>query len=269
MPFRREGSRWLLPALLGWVSLPMPASAESCCPILELRQYTLHPGQRDVLIDLFDREFVETQEAFGMRIVGQFRDLDKPDRFVWLRGFPSMDARATALAGFYGGPTWKAHRSAANATMVDSANVLLLHPARAGSGFSLDGLKRPQPGSAGPSRSLVVATIYYLDAPASDAFLELYERDVQPAHEGAGASVLGRFVTEGSANTFPALPVREGEHVLVVFSRFADLAAYERHLAELAGSTLWAETSRALSSRLERPPQTLRLSPTARSLLGR
>ena len=269
MPFRREGSRWLLPALLAWASLPRPASAETCCPILELRQYTLHPGQRDVLIDLFDREFVETQEAFGMRIVGQFRDLDKPDRFVWLRGFPSMDARAKALAGFYGGPAWKAHRNTANATMIDSANVLLLHPARADSGFGLDGLKRPEPGSAGPSRSLVVATIYYLDAPVSDDVLDLYERDVQPAHESAGASVLGRFVTDSSPNTFPALPVREGEHVLVAFSRFADLAAYERHLAELARSSRSAETSRALSSRFKHPPETLRLSPTARSLLGR
>ena len=28
------------------------------CPIVELRQYTLHPGKREVLIDLFDRELV-------------------------------------------------------------------------------------------------------------------------------------------------------------------------------------------------------------------
>ena len=44
-------------------------------PVVELRQYTLRPGQRDVLIDLFDREFIESQEAEGMAIVGQFRDL--------------------------------------------------------------------------------------------------------------------------------------------------------------------------------------------------
>ena len=75
-----------------------------CCPVVELRQYTLHPGQRDVLIDLFDREFVETQEAAGMRIIGQFRDLDHPDRFVWLRGFRDMTSRAKALTDFYGGP---------------------------------------------------------------------------------------------------------------------------------------------------------------------
>ena len=59
-------------------------------PVLELRQYTLRAGQRDVLIDLFDRELVETQEAVGMSVVGQFRDLDRPDRFVWLRGVTDM-----------------------------------------------------------------------------------------------------------------------------------------------------------------------------------
>src|SRR5437773_842113 len=77
---------------------------EPCCPIVELRQYTLHPGKRDVLIDLFDREFVESQEALGMKVIGQFRDLDDPDRFVWLRGFRDMASRAKALQDFYGGP---------------------------------------------------------------------------------------------------------------------------------------------------------------------
>src|SRR2546430_15188513 len=86
-----------------------------CCPILELRQYTLHPGARDTLIRLFDRELVETQEELGMRIVGQFRDLDEPDRFVWLRGFSDMVSRAEGLAAFYGGPGWKGHAPEAHA----------------------------------------------------------------------------------------------------------------------------------------------------------
>ncbi len=51
-----------------------------CCAVFELRQHALRPGQRDVLIELFDREFVETQEAVGIRIHGQFRDADDPDR---------------------------------------------------------------------------------------------------------------------------------------------------------------------------------------------
>lgn len=51
------------------------------CPVVELRQYTLHPGRRDALIDLFDREFVEPQEAVGMTVLGQFRNLDWFGRF--------------------------------------------------------------------------------------------------------------------------------------------------------------------------------------------
>src|ERR1700730_16316001 len=109
----------------------------TCCPIVELRQYTLHAGQRDRLIDLFEREFIESQEALGISVIGQFRDRDDPNRFVWVRGFPGLAARGEALAAFYGGPAWQAHRAAANATMLDSANVLLLRPAPGGSGFAL------------------------------------------------------------------------------------------------------------------------------------
>ena len=96
--------------------------------IVELRQYTLRPGRRDELIDLFERKFVDSQEAAGMTLIGQFRDLDDPDRFVWLRGFPDMESRNRALEAFYFGPVWQAHRGAANATMIDSDDVLLLRP---------------------------------------------------------------------------------------------------------------------------------------------
>ena len=111
--------------------------------VLELRQYTLHPGRRDELIGLFEREFVESQEAVGIELVGTFRDLDRPDRFVWVRGFPDMPSRAASLQAFYGGPVWAAHREAANATMIDSDNVLLLRPAANGAGFARASPSRP------------------------------------------------------------------------------------------------------------------------------
>ncbi|GAA0368607.1 hypothetical protein GCM10009541_08830 [Micromonospora gifhornensis] len=94
--------------------------------IVELRRYTLRAGRRDELIDLFDREFVETQEELGMAVLGQFRDLDRPDQFVWLRGFADMPSRRTALTAFYTGPVWAKHGPAANDTMLDFDNVLLL-----------------------------------------------------------------------------------------------------------------------------------------------
>ena len=106
-------------------------------PVVELRQYTLHPGKRDDLISLFDRHFLETQEVEGMRIIGQFRDANAPDRFVWVRGFRDMESRQKALQAFYTGPTWKTHSKAANATMIDSSDVLLLRPVTPESGFLL------------------------------------------------------------------------------------------------------------------------------------
>jgi hypothetical protein len=42
--------------------------------VFELRRYTLRPGRRDELIELFDTHLVEPQEEVGMHVVGQFRD---------------------------------------------------------------------------------------------------------------------------------------------------------------------------------------------------
>src|SRR6266498_3869377 len=213
--------------------------AQLCCPIVELRQYTLYPGKRDILIDLFDRAFIESQESVGIRVIGQFRDLDNPNRFVWLRGFRDMPSRAQALEDFYGGPVWKAHSDAANATMIDSDNVLLLRPARPTSGFPPENSERPAPGASEIPTGLIVATIYYFNAPIDVGFVDSFERSMKPVLTDSGASILAYFITESRGNTFPALPVRAGEHVLVWFSRFPDKAAYEDHAAALTRSPGW------------------------------
>ncbi|NUS60945.1 MAG: NIPSNAP family protein [Lysobacter sp.] len=238
-------------------------------PVVELRQYTLHPNQRDVLVSLFEREFLETQEAAGIRVLGQFRDLDAPDRFVWLRGFPDMAQRRDALARFYEGPAWLAHRDAANATMVDSDDVLLLRPVAPASGFSLD-LAAPFESRDDGRRDdggLVVATLYAFDAPVDMDFLEFFAADLQPAVAAAGARVIASFSTEYARNTFPRLPVREGEHVFAWFARFPDMAAYARYREALIGAPGWRALAVSLARRLQGPPQVLRLAPCSRSRL--
>jgi quinol monooxygenase YgiN len=150
--------------------------------VLELRRYTLHPGRRDDLIELFEREFVEPQEEAGAHLFGLFRVPASPDEFVWLRGFRSMAARKEALEAFYFGPAWKAHREEANETMIDSDNVLLLRPV-------LRGLTSPPPGSE-----------LYLSLPALPEAFAVFE-------------------TEPSPNTFPQLPVRTDGPFSVSFSR--------------------------------------------------
>ncbi|HYG70121.1 MAG TPA: NIPSNAP family protein, partial [Anaeromyxobacteraceae bacterium] len=128
-------------------------------PIAEFRRYTLRPGARDTLIELFERELLLPQEASGMRILAQFRDLDHPDTFTWMRAFPSAAVRKPALEAFYLGPVWARHREAANATMLDSDDVRLLRPVPPSIGLGVDG-ERSATGA--PTGRLVVATVYTL-----------------------------------------------------------------------------------------------------------
>jgi len=243
-------------------------AATSCCAIVELRQYTLHPDRFDAFTELFENEFVEPLEAAGMTVIGQFHDLDDPNRFVWLRGFADMPARARSLEAFYDGPLWKSRRDAANENFTDTDNVLLLHPATAQSGVRLDGLVRPDKGAPAGDRGLVVVTVYSLDAAQARTFPAYFDHDLKPALAHAGIDVAAAFETETSANNFPRLPVREGEHVFVWIARFADRQRGEAALDAIAHSQHWREhVAPGLQRRLKEPARTLRLAPTARSLL--
>lgn len=231
-----------------------------CCPVLELRQYTLHPGQRDLLIELFEREFIEPQNAVGAHVLGTFRDLDDPDRFVWMRGFSDLAARKTALDAFYTGAVWRAHRDAANATMLDSDNVLLLDPLAPGTALAGAG-RAEAPG-------LIRVSIHQL-AGVDPGVFRTFVRDRLARHvEASGGEVEAELASAASPNNFPRLPVREGESVFVWLARFADEEAervFARTLHRLSG---WRDGApEPLLPALMRKPEVLRLSPTARSPL--
>jgi hypothetical protein len=195
--------------------------------VIELRQYTLVPGRRDELINLFEAEFVESQERCGIRVVGTFRDLGDPQRFVWIRSFPDMERRAGSLADFYGGPVWRRHREAANATMIDSDNVLLLRPVWEPGGFDIAADRRC--GEDGPG--LVQIGIVPFAGPIPEVTLTYLCDEVAFRVQTSGATLFGCLVSEHATNTFPALPVREGENVLVWCAGFANRAARRRGIA--------------------------------------
>ena len=245
------------------------APALEDCRIVELRDYLLHPGQRDVLIELFDREFVETQEAEGMRVIGEFTDLDRPDHFVWLRGFADMAARRVGLESFYGGAVWARHRSAANATMIDASDVRLLRYARPTWALVTPAHDRPRPGSdVRPPSTLYQLDICSLRAPVDAGWRRAFERDVLPLLVECGATPCAVLETEPAENDFPRLPVRSGENVFAWLSRHADVDAATRAGERLARSTRWSELvlPRLLGTSAA-PMEQLRLRPTARSLL--
>lgn len=235
---------------------PSPAD----CRVVELRQYTLQPGRREDLIALFDREFVETQEALGMTILGQFRDLDAPDRFVWLRGFRDMQARRQGLSAFYGGPVWKEHRTVANATMLDSDDVRLLRPAWPGS--QLQPLpSRPPAGATGSAAGLLVAAVFTLRTPATDDAVLLArarERAAAASPDGSRPQWVAWYATESAPNDFPGLPVRDGL-VLAAFALFDGIG-------RLGSADAWTrDTAALLGDHVAAAPEVRRLVPTSRS----
>lgn len=162
-------------------------------PVVELRRYTLVPGRRDEMIEIFEQELMEPQQAAGMTLLGTFRDLDEPDHFVWLRGFPDLGSRLRSLTEFYAGPVWKRHGPRIRPTMVDTDDVYLLRP-------------------AGPGTGLAPAPLPPRDAPAEpDGLVLVTVRPPAPP----GPDGFAAFVTEPAENTYPGLPVRTGETVTV------------------------------------------------------
>ena len=216
--------------------------------LIELRQYLLHAGQRDTLIDLFDRALVETQEAVGMDVLGQFRDPQRPDYFVWLRGFPDMAARHESLTAFYEGPVWAKHQDAANATMIDSDNVMLL---RAVTEHDALPTHRPNQRDTRTPTGLVVIVAEHVED-VNAATIGEFKSDVIPDLHQAGCRTLGVYATEAAPNTFTRLPVRTDRAIVWIGAIDTDDSATVR---------------RAITPVAERHQDRHVLIPTTRSLL--
>ena len=234
----------------------LPATTTQASTVVELRQYRMKPGGRDALIAMFEKHFVAPQEALGMRVEGPFRAPGHPDRFVWLRGFRSLAERPGALGAFYGGPEWKAHREAANATMEDSDDVLLLQPADEGRDFTL----------ARRMGALMVATIYLLQAPVDADFLRFFRERVAPIMSATGAPPVATLKSLEVPNNFPKLPIREGVHAFVMLASFDHEEALRRHTEQLEALPAWKPVEAALAARLAKPVEYLVLVPTQRAL---
>lgn len=229
--------------------------------VFELRQYTLRGGQRETLITLFEKHFIESQNAVGAHVIGIFRDLDDPDRFVWIRGFHDMVLRRQALENFYGGPVWQAHRQAANATMIDSDNVLLLRAAAPGQGLS-----EPTAASARAQGPFGV-DIYYLDTSPAAEFAQFFDTALSRHYTAAGARVLAHLTTEEAQNDF-RLPVREHERTYVCVTRWPSVEAHDEFVRRYHALSGWRDPApEAILPALMRKPERLRLEPTERSPL--
>jgi hypothetical protein len=218
-------------------------------------------------VRIFEESLVESQEEAGCRLIGQFRDLNRPDRFVWLRGFTDMAVRLRMLTDFYGGPAWKARAGEANETMIDCDDVLLLRPA--GTPFPPPDDSRPPVGSTAESGALIAVTVFPVaSAEAELDLVRFLDQEAAGVTEQPGRRLVAGLRTEPAQNDFPGLPVREGEHVVVTVVAFDDVATHTAYRERLRESPVWQEkVLPGLRALLAGEPERLWLTPTPRSWL--
>lgn len=152
--------------------------------VVELLRYASRPGEPS------EAALVESQDALGIDVIGEFRDLDDPDVVTWVRA-------------------WRAANGAADAPH----DVLLLRPARPDSAFVVPGTP-----DENASRGYVAAVILLLEPGSEDAdIISFFELAIAPGLAATEASVLGYFVA-----------AREGVNTFVFFVGCDDRLTLER-----------------------------------------
>ena len=148
--------------------------------------------------------------------------------------------------------------------MVDSDKVFLLRPAKGNVGFNLGGHLRVRTNDSPSVPGFFAMTIYHLKRAAEECFFDIFARKLLPRLSTLGVTSIATLVTEASANTFPSLPVREGEKVLVSLLRLGSGADF----AEARGRALAATADDAeITDQLVGEPDVSHRLATARSLV--
>jgi NIPSNAP len=93
--------------------------------IVEVRSYRIKPGRRAEFIQFFETRAIPALRSHGMRVVGPFLDLENPNKFVWLRLFPSLEERERMKTEFYEGDLWKNELESIAMPMLESYDVVL------------------------------------------------------------------------------------------------------------------------------------------------
>ena len=65
------------------------------------------------------------QRSYGMKVTGPFLDVENPNKFVFLRSFPSLEERERMKDAFYDGELWRNELEKLAMPLLDSYDVTL------------------------------------------------------------------------------------------------------------------------------------------------
>jgi hypothetical protein len=194
--------------------------------VLELRNYLLKPGSADEFSSYFSTHFVKPMAALGGYTLGQFKIQGVQDRFVWLRGFISMEARLKFLNDFYmDSPVWKEFGPGANELMINSDNVYLLKPLKNSGIYS--GHSPQMKNNVSTTAGGVVVVDFYICNSTLDKVIDLFNSVWLPYLQTLDIHDITVWVSEMSENDFPRLPVFQDINLLLTITTYKDEKEYQ------------------------------------------
>jgi hypothetical protein len=240
----------------------------TCCSLLEAFRYVVPPGQEKALTQLFNDETALLGDSGYVQDVALLRDIDRPNTYVWLRGFQTE----AALRPFYYGPAWSAHRETLDRMGIRIDSAYSLHAGTYTRGFTLG--ERLTPRNAYKAGGLVVATVYTFDwsrsggAPSAPSLV--------PIMAAAGGRPLALFETYGWVLDPPAangerMPNAAGRapptrsRMVALFTWLPDIAAYERYIAALDSDPQYRDVMAPIERSVTASIAVWRLAPLAGS----
>lgn len=105
--------------------------------IVEVRSYRVKPGRRAEFLTFFETRAVPAQRERGIRVLGPLLDVENPNRFVWMRAFPSLEERDRLKAAFYESDVWVDELESIAMPMLESWDFALCETT---AGYSQDDL---------------------------------------------------------------------------------------------------------------------------------
>lgn len=187
--------------------------------VIELRNYLLTPNSRERFSRYFAEHFVDSQNALGGFVLGQFAVKGGGNNFFWVRGFENMRTRSRFLPKFYGGPVWREFGAEANEMMLDSDNVYLLKPLDESQIFR--------------KNKVLQIDFYFAKRGTLGELISLFQTEYVPILENAEIGETTLWSSELSENDFPRLPAFQYENLLTAVTSFADESDYQFKLKEI------------------------------------
>jgi hypothetical protein len=243
-------------------TLPAAPNINMDYPVIEFRRYTIKNGGREQFARYFESFFPEAFQQLGAIAFGQFFERGHNNGFTWMRGFPSMEARAIVNSAFYYGQVWKEHRVTLNNLIEDSDNVYLMRPLTPARGIAVmpavDPIHEPQ-----GAQGIMVAQLFAVKANRVDDFAAQAEA-VFARYRATGVKEAGVLVTLDAANNFPQLPVRSDGPYLLWLGLVSDQKMLDSIWSPLAQQSLQRLTETGL---LTQTPEQIVMDTAQRSRL--